>query len=471
MNDIKNQDLDKSEDIFYIESLVNKAQKAMKSIEDLNQSAIDRLCQAVGWSIAKNESFNFLAKMSIEESGMGDFQTRYNKRFKIHGVLRDILDVRSIGIIEKLPERGIVKYGKPAGVIAAIVPCTNPVLTPAVTALFSLKCKDATIFSPHPRTKKSTFEAVNLMRKALIKESISPDLLQCIPEPTISLTNILMKKSDLVMATGGKKLVESAYSSGTPAYGVGEGNSTVIIDETANIKEAARFTCLSKTFDNGTGCSADGNVIVDHSIYSKFLMQLEKEGGYLSSSKEKDLLKSKMWDCKGNRTPNTIAIPAYKLAQLAGFTIPKDKKFIIIKQSLIGKENFFSREKLAPVLAIYKYSGFRSALKMVKNIFNDSGGIGHSCAIYSFSEEHINKLAQTADVSRIMVRQPQSLSNAGSFTNGMPMTTSLGCGTWGGNITNENINLRHFMNITWVSQPIQENKPSDEYLFGEFINT
>ena len=205
-------------------------------------------------------------------------------------------------------------------------------------------------------------------------------------------------------------------------------------------------------------------------IYDKFLAQLIEEGGYLASPEEKQKLQAVLWDAEGHRTPDTVAISAQRIAARAGFEIPADRKFIIVQEDHIGKAYPFSSEKLCVVLAIFKYSGFDNALEMVKQIF-EVGGKGHSCGIYSFDDDHIHRLALVAPVGRIMVRQPQSKANAGAFNNGMPMTSSLGCGTWGGNITSENIHLKHYMNVTWVSHPIPEDRPSEEELFGEFYNT
>jgi len=276
-----------------------------------------------------------------------------------------------------------------------------------------------------------------------------------------------MSSCDLTIATGGPAMVKAAYSSGKPAYGVGAGNATMVIDETANIEEAARNTRLSKTSDNGSGCSADGNLIVEETIYEAFLNQLQKEGGYLVSEQEKGKLQSAMWDAEGHRTSATIARPASTIAELAEFSIPSGKTFLIVKEDHIGREYLFSSEKLSPVLSIFHYSGFDNALSMVEQIY-EVGGKGHSCGIYSFDDEHVHRLAMMAPVSRIMVRQPQSKANAGAFNNGMPMTSSMGCGTWGGNITSENIALKHYMNVTWVSRPIAEDRPSEQELFGEF---
>jgi sulfoacetaldehyde dehydrogenase len=265
-------------------------------------------------------------------------------------------------------------------------------------------------------------------------------------------------------------MVKSAYSSGKPAYGVGAGNASMVIDETADIVQAARNTAISKTNDYGSGCSADGNLLVDASINDALLQQLQAEGGYLVNDAEKALLQKAYWDAEGHRTSNTIARAASVVAGIAGFSIPPDKTFLIVEEQHIGKEHPFSTEKLGTVLAVFKCHGFDDTLGKVQQIF-ETGGKGHSCGIYSHSDDHIHRLALIAPVSRMMVRQVQSSSNAGTFTNGMPMTSSMGCGVWGGNITNENISLKHYMNVTWVSRPIAEDRPSEQELFGEFYDS
>jgi len=447
-----------------------RARKAQAIIETYDQEKVDKLIQAVAWSIANKKTFEGLVKKGIEESKLGDYTSRLNKRFKIRGILRDSLRQKSVGIIEEDLEKGITKYAKPVGVIGSVIPTTNPVLTPAGTAVYGIKARNAIIFSPHPRSKKTAYDAVEVMREALVKEGAPADLLICLQNVNMTMTQTLMAESDLVIATGGQGLVRAAYSSGTPAYGVGAGNSTMVIDETANIEEAARNTMLSKTSDNGSGCSADGNLIISEEIFDDFIAQLQKEGGYIANDEEKEKLKNIMWDEEGHRLPDSVASAPQKMAELAGIEIPEDRKFIIVKGDGIGKKHFFSHEKLTTLLAVYKYEGeFENALDMMRAIY-EVGGKGHSCGIYSFNDEHIHRHAMAAPVSRIMVRQPQSKANAGSFTNGMPMTSSLGCGIWGGNVTNENVNLKHYMNITWVARPIKEDRPTDAELFGDYYD-
>lgn len=458
------------EQVVELEDVFRRADIAQKEIEQFDQEKLDRLCQAVAWSVANKKTFDELVDFGIEETGLGDSVSRRSKRFKIRGVLRDALRQKSVGIVEEIPEKGIVKYAKPVGIIASLVPTTNPDLTPAGTAINTVKARNATIFSPHPRSQQTTIKTVELMREALRKEGVNPDVLQCLKaNPNKAMSMAVMGEADLVLATGGQNMVRRSYTAGTPAYGVGAGNSTMVIDETADIAEAAKNTMLSKTSDFGSGCSADGNLIIETSIFDKMVEQLQVEGGYLANEEEKAALKKVMWDENGKRLANTVAIAPQQLAKEAGFEIPEDRKFIMVMGDEIGKEHKFSAEKLTTLLALYRYDGFDQALEMVREIY-EVGGKGHSCGIYSFNEDHIHRHALNAPVSRIMVRQPQSKANAGAFNNGMPMTSSLGCGTWGGNITSENVNLKHYMNLTWVSVPIEEDRPSDEELFGEFYD-
>jgi sulfoacetaldehyde dehydrogenase len=450
--------------------LLRRARAAMAAITPYDQSTVDRLCRAVAWATANDQTFGRLTRMSVDESGMGSAEGVPARRWKILGILRDALRTKSVGIIEELPEKGIVKYAKPAGVIAGVLPVTNPLVTMVNMAINAIKCKDAVIFSPHPMSRKTALEITRVIRAALAKQGAPPDLILCLEKPSIPVAQELMAICDLTIATGGSAMVRAAYSSGKPAYGVGAGNATVVVDETADIADAAMNTRISKIQNHGSGCSCDGNLLVEASVYDRFLEALQNEGGYLASDEEKAQLEAAMWDAEGHRTIETVARAAGVIATRAGFTLPAGKTFIIVKQDKIGKEHRFSGEKLSPVLAIFKYRGFDHALEMVSEVF-EVGGKGHSVGIASFDDDHIHRLASMAPVSRIMVRQPNVRGNAGSFTNGMPQTASLGCGTWGGNITSENISVKHYMNTTWVSRPLPEDKPDERELLGEFYNS
>ncbi|MCQ2415250.1 MAG: aldehyde dehydrogenase family protein [Lachnospiraceae bacterium] len=465
------------QDIIMIDEMVAKARKAAAVIETYDQETVDRLCRAIAAKLYDLKVWAELSDEAVDETGLGDKVTKRNKRNKLKLILRDCLRQKSVGIIEENPEKGLVKYAKPVGVIASLVPTTNPCLTPAGQILYAVKARDVIICSPHPRAKKVTMKCINIIRDVLVREGAPADIIQGIEEPSIALTQVLMQKCDLVIATGGRPMVKSAYSSGTPAYGSGAGNATVIVDETANtaekVREAARNTRISKTSDFGSGCSCDGNLVVHESVYDEFVKALQEEGAYLANEEEAEKLKAVMWDAEGHRLPGTVAISAVKLAEAAGFSIPADRKFIAVTGggiNEIGKEYLFSSEKLTTLLALFKYEGeFENALDMMRKIFN-VGGKGHSCGIYSWNDDHIHRLGLAAPVSRIMVRQPNNKGNAGSATNGMPPTSSMGCGTWGGNIVSENICLKHYMNTTWVARPIPEDMPSLTELFGEFYH-
>ena len=453
----------------FADELLSRAKSAQNEIENWTQSQLDRLSQAIAWYSGNEKTFTRLAQQGVDESGIGDREGRPAKRFKIHMVLRDVLRTPSTGIVEKDEEKGLVKYAKPVGVIASLIPMTNPAMTPPVTGVSSANARNAVIFSPHPRTAKTTFEMVEAMRDACEAAGAPRDLFQSIRHPSIPLTQYLMEICDLTLATGGKPMVKAAYSSGKPAYGVGAGNSSIVIDETADVAIAAQNTRISKTSDFGSGCSADGNIIIQKSIYQDMIAALINEGGYLCDQSEKDLLEKAMWDEKGNRTFPTIACKPQQTADVAGFSIPDDRKFLMVdNQGQIGENFKFCKEKLTTLMSLYCFEQFDEALTIVKSIYQ-VGGKGHSCGIYSHDDKNIDALARIAPVSRMMVRQPQSKANAGSWTNGMPMTSSLGCGVWGGNITNENVTIKHMMNYTWVSRPIAEDRPSEQELFGEFF--
>ncbi len=477
------------EEIKMIDEMVVKARAAAEIIATYDQERVDHLCRAICAALYPLKVWGPICDEAVDETRLGDKVTKRNKRNKLKLILRDCLRQKSVGIIETIPEKGLVKYAKPVGVIATLVPTTNPCVTPAGQAIYAVKARDVLICSPHPRAKKTTCKTVNIIRDVLVREGAPADIVQVIEEPSLSLTQELMKKVDLIIATGGRPMVKSAYSAGVPAYGSGAGNSTVIVDNTANTKErayeAAMNTRISKCADFGSGCSCDGNLIVHESVYDNFVEGLEKEGAYFPTYEEAEKIKKVMWDENGHRLPDTVAISAQALAKAAGFEIPADRKFIAIKRNgtdhdftintvedmkkCIGKEHFFSTEKLTTLLTLFKYGGeFQTALDIMLMIFDKAGGKGHSCGLYSFDDDHINRLGMCAPVSRCMIRQPNNRGNAGSATNGMPPTNSMGCGTWGGNIVSENITLKHYMNTTWVARPILEDMPSLQALFGEF---
>ena len=464
------------EEIAVVEEKVRRARAAADIIATYDEPYLNRLCQAIAAELCNMKVWGPICDEAVDETRLGDKVTKRNKRNKIKLILRECLRQKSVGIIEEIPEKGLVKYAKPIGVIATLVPTTNPCLTPAGQILYAIKARDVLICSPHPRAKNITNKCIDMIRAVLVREGAPADIIQGIEKPSVPLSQALMSACDLVIATGGRPMVKSAYSSGTPAYGSGAGNATVIIDNTCDTEErqleAATNTRISKCSDFGSGCSCDGNLIIHEDVYDGFVAKLVEQGAYLANEEEAEMLKKVMWDEEGHRLPDTVAVSPQKLAETAGFSIPEDRKFIAVTggdKNCIGKEFFFSSEKLTTLLALFKYEGeFENALDMMRAIF-EVGGKGHSCGIYSFDDDHIHRLGMAAPVSRIMVRQPNNKGNSGSATNGMPPTSSMGCGTWGGNIVSENITLKHYMNTTWVARPIPEDMPSNEELFGEFF--
>ena len=450
-----------------VSGMIDRARKAMDQIADYSQEEIDELCNKVAAAAANEEDAQEIAELAVEETKMGVVEHKRVKiTKKVKGTWNDIKDLKSMGKIEEDEEEGIIKFAKPVGVISGIVPVTNCEATPPVKGLLALKGKNAIVFSPHPRSKKTSTKIVNLMRDVLEEAGAPKDLFQIIEEPSIEATNELMSQSDLVVATGGGSMVKAAYSSGTPAYGVGPGNAPIIVDETADLEDAAEKIMNGKTFDNGTSCSTENSLIVEESVYDELMEELQKQGGYFTTKEEKKKLQDAFFVDGYHLNIDLICRSAKTIADAAGLDISDDIKFFIVEEDGVGKEYPYSGEKLSLILTVYKYSGFDNALKRVEEILRFQG-LGHSCGIHSTNDEHIEKLGAFAPVSRIMVRQSQSYGNSGNWNNGMPFTLSLGCGTWGGNITTENITLKHFLNVTWLSKPIEAEIPSDEELFGE----
>ena len=316
-----------------VAGLMERARKAQAIAETYSQEKVDELVKAIAWATSKDENAKIIAQLAIDESQLGYYEAKYIKlNKKIRGTLRDIKDVKSVGILEKDEARGLMKIAKPVGVIGALVPCTNPEATPVIKAMCALKGRNAIVFSPHPRTKKTNKLIVDYMRDALKRHGAPEDLIITVESPTLEISGEVMKQCDLVVATGGSPMVKAAYSSGTPAYGVGTGNAVVVVDETADIAEAANKIMTSKTFDYATSCSADNSVVIQEGIYDKVLDALQKEGGYLVSPEEKVKLQSAMW-VDGHLNQAIVAQSAQKIAEIAGIQVKPDTKFIMVNET------------------------------------------------------------------------------------------------------------------------------------------
>jgi len=455
----------------YIADLVARARKAQAEIEFATQEQVDDLATRIAWSGVRPDFAQEYTKFCAEETRMGYQPHKYGKQMtKVKGTLRDMKGKKSVGIVHHDREKGIIKIAKPVGVIGALIPVTNGEATPFVKAISAIKTRNAVIMAPHPRAQKTNKMAVAQMRKVLKKHGWPEDLIIGVDDITVEKSKELMKQCDLILATGGGGMVKAAYSSGTPAYGVGAGNAVCIVDEDADLKDAADKIMRSKTFDYATSCSTENSVAIHESLYGEMVKELEAVGGYLCSAEEKKKLQAAMWDPeKGVLNREIVAQPAEKIAALAGIELPKGKSFIMVEETGVGKGYPFSGEKLSVTTTLYRWKSFDEAIDLVNRITAFSGP-GHSCGIHTFNEMHIRELSHKVRVSRIMIRQPQCLANSGAWTNGMPMSMTLGCGPWGGNTTNSNVTWEHLLNYTWVSYPIASTQPTDEELFGTVMH-
>jgi sulfoacetaldehyde dehydrogenase len=454
-----------------IKALMERSRKAQEQIADYTQDQVNELIRAMVYCVAREDRAEEIAQFTINETQLGSYEGKYLKiHRKTRATLMDILDDKSVGIIEEDPERNIIIIAKPVGVIGALSPSTNPEATPVIKAISAIKGRNSIIIAPHPRAKLTNKKICDYMREAIELCGAPADLVLSIDTPSLELTNELMRQCDRVLATGGGAMVNAAYSSGTPALGVGVGNACITVDESANLDEAAEKIRISKTLDLAASCSSDNSVLVVESVYDELLTRLKTEGGYVVNEEEKKKLQDLLW-IDGALNPAIVAQPAYKIAGMAGVELPEGVQFMIVPETGTGPDYPFCGEKLSVIMTLYKVKDIDDAIR-VTNEIQAYQGQGHSCGIYSYTDENILKFANSTKTSRVMVNQPQAASNSGNLWNGMRQTFSLGCGSWGGNATNHNITWRDLINETWVSKPLPELKqlPSDEELFGSVIS-
>ncbi|MEM0952863.1 MAG: aldehyde dehydrogenase family protein [Pseudomonadota bacterium] len=450
-----------------MEALIERSRAAQAQIADYTQTQVDNLIRALVYAVAKEDRAEEIAQFTVDETRLGNYTGKYLKiHRKTRATLMDIINDKSVGVIEELPERNIVKIAKPVGVIGALSPSTNPEATPVIKAISAIKGRNSIIIAPHPRAKLTNKKICDYMRDALERMGAPADLVLGIETPSLELTNELMRQCDRILATGGAAMVSAAYSSGTPALGVGVGNAVITVDDTANLDEAAEKIRISKTLDLAASCSSDNSVLLFDDIYDDMLARLEREGGYLLDATEKAQLQATLWK-DGHLNVDMVAQPAHKIAGMAGIELPEGKQFLIVPETGAGPEYPFSGEKLTVTMALYRVADIDEAIALT-NAIQAYQGQGHSCGIFSYSDDNILRFAGGTRTSRVMVNQPQSASNSGNLWNGMRQTFSLGCGSWGGNGTNNNITWRDLINETWISKPLAVNKaiPTDEELFG-----
>jgi sulfoacetaldehyde dehydrogenase len=453
-----------------VSALLSRARAARARYEKYGQAEVDELVTAAGWAIVKPENNRRLAELAVRDTGLGNVADKIAKNErKTLGLLRDLKGAKSVGVIAEHPESGIVEIARPAGVVAAVTPSTNPGATPANNIINALKGRNAVIVAPSPKGWSTCALLLEFMHAELAKAGAPAGLVQMLPAPiTREATHELMRRADLVVATGSQANVRAAYSSGTPAVGVGLGNVAVIVDESADLPDAARKIRESKCFDNATSCSSENSLVIHEAVYAPMLEALAREGGALLDSEEKARLEAAMWP-GGKLNPGIMARPVSEIARIAGLEREElgAARFLMVEESAVGPEHPFSGEKLSLVLTLYKASDFEESFHLVRRIYAYQGA-GHSVGIHTRNDTQVMRLGLEMPAARVIVNQAHAIANGGAFDNGLPFSLSMGCGTWGRNSISDNVNYRHYLNITRIVRPIAPRVPSPEDLFGAY---
>ena len=456
--------------------LVQRARAAQKVLEGYTQEQVDLLTQAVAWAILEPNRNRELAELAVRDTGLGNADDKFKKNFrKTLGLVRDLRKAKTVGLISHDPETGISEYARPVGVVAAITPSTNPGATPINKILNALKCRNAIIVAPSPKGQSTCARLLELVHQQMDLIGAPRQLVQCLPTPvTKEATHELMRLVDLVVATGSQANIRAAYSCGTPAFGVGAGNVAVIIDEHANLSSAAEKIAISKTFDNATSCSSENGVVLVQAIYDAGIAALEKAGGVMLDADDKKRLQDVMFQ-NGKLTSTLTAQSAAFIADKAKLLNPKAKqaKFLMVSETGFGPSSPFSGEKLSPVLTVWKAADFNQAREIVAGIYSFQGA-GHSVGLHTATsgqvlEDRAQELAEKLPVSRVIINQAHAIATGGSFDNGLPFSLSMGCGTWGRNNFSENMNYKHYLNISRIVRVIPEKTPQVDDLLQEYF--
>ena len=457
----------------YVAGLVAKGRAAQAIAENYTQEQVDDLTFAIAYALTKPDIALKFGEMLVEESGMGVPKDKQGKMFaKVKGTYCQMKGEKSVGLVEVDKEKGIEKYAKPMGVIGAIIPVTNGEATPVVKSLMALKTRNAVILAPHPKARKTNVAVTEAIREVIVKMGAPADLVQSIDPEYVSIeaSQALMEQVDFILATGGTPMVRQAYSSGTPAIGVGTGNVVCIVDGTTDMEKVADMIIRSKTFDGATSCSTENTVVVFEECYDKFVAAMEKVGVHFikEGSAEKERLLKLVWpetprDHVLNR--QIVAKAATEIAKMADIKVPETTTAIFVEETGGYSDDFpFSGEKLSPIAAVRKVKNFEEATDVMMKTL-EYQGLGHSCGIHTAIKERVTYLGEKIPVCKVCVNLPQSLSNSGSWTCGFPMSMTLGCGTWGHNSLSHNATWKDLLNFTYVAREIPNFQPTDEALF------
>lgn len=451
-----------------VANLIDRARAAQAIYDKYDQAQVDEVVTAAGWAIINEKNNHMLTTMAIEDTGIGRYEDKIRKNYrKTLGLLRDLKGAKSVGVIAEYPEKGLIEIARPVGVVGAVVPSTNPVATPFNKVINALKGRNAIILAPSPKGQQVCAKLVELIHAELKRVSAPIDLVQHLELPVNKAdTYELMKQVDLIVATGSGNNVRACYESGTPALGVGPGNVPVIVDDSADLADAAAKIRASKTFDNATSCSSENSLVILDAVYDAMLAALQGEAAVMLDADQKQQLQNKLW-IDGHLHRDVIAQTAARIAELAGFEGMHEASILMVEETGIGEDYPYSDEKLSPVLTIYRAKDFDDAFAIVERILHFKGK-GHSVGIHSENNEHIMRIGLEMPTCRVIVNQAHCFATGGSFDNGLPFSLSMGCGSWGGNSIPDNLNYRHYLNTTRIARTIPTHEPSTSDIFSDF---
>lgn len=447
----------------YINGYIARARIAQQAFESYSQEQVDRIVRAAAKAVYDNAEM--LAKLAVEETRMGVYEDKVIKnKMKSKVIWNSLKGKKSVGILSHDEKTGITEIAKPIGIVAAITPTTNPNVTPMSNAMFALKGRNAIIITPHHRAVKSSSLTVELINEALSKLGAPKHLVQILDQQSREHTKMLIENVDLIIATGGMGMVKAAYSSGKPALGVGAGNVQCILDRHIDITEAVPKVIKGRTFDNGIICSGEQSVIVPEEKFDEIIAEFGKNKAFLVSKADRDKLRDTLF-IEGEMSKHVVGQSVARLAELSGIQMPEDTSVILVEAE--DGNDILGKEKMCPVLTVYRYKEFADAVEIARNNL-EMEGKGHSAAIHSNDKQHIEYTGETLCVSRLVVNQPSATSAGGSFFNGFTPTNTLGCGSWGNNSISENLGYKHLINISRIGYFMKDNPvPTDETLWAE----
>jgi len=447
----------------YIQGYIERARRSQHEFETYGQQQVDAIVRAAAKAVYDNAEM--LARLAVDETGMGVYEDKVAKnKTKSKIIWNSLKGKKSVGIINRDEATGITEIAKPIGIVAAITPTTNPNVTPMSNAMFALKGRNTIIITPHHRSVKSSTLTVELINEALHKLGAPEHLVQILDQQSREHTKLLIENVDLVIATGGMGMVKAAYRSGKPALGVGAGNVQCIVDREIDIAGAVPKIILGRTFDNGIICSGEQTVIVPDELAEDVLREFNRNKGFLVSNRDRDKLRKTLF-IDGAMNKHVIGQSVAKISELSGIPMPADTSVILVESE--NERDMLGKEKMCPVLTVYRYHDFEEAVEIAKRNL-EMEGKGHSVAIHSNDKQHIEYAGEALSVSRLVVNQASATSAGGSFFNGLTPTNTLGCGSWGNNSISENLGYKHLINISRIGYYMKDNiVPTDQELWGE----